>query len=576
MHKKLCSILISILALSACGGGSSGKSTATASPHVENTVLNKLSGGAVSGRVANFHTGAGLPNIKVSVGERMTVTGADGSYKLSGTPTAEKVLVNFEGDGFAEHADTVYLDKNSANNILNVSLLPVGVTIRFDPTVQQTLNDPNSTARISLPAGALVKENGSAAKGDVTLNLTNIDPIQNINLMPGEMADANVGTTTSLGLIESFGAITATFEDSEGSALNLKEGAVSTIRIPLSDNSENPPSISPLYFYKKDLGLWVSEGFSVLVRSGKEAYYEGEVSHFSTWNADALFDQVFIKGCVEDIDGNRISNINVVANGLDYLNSANTVTDEQGNFSVAAKTNSSVLVFGLQLGVQTSSHKITTNTTDEVLSQCLVSSGGGISVKMSWRTPVDRDYGIYNDAFAIDEYLSSDLIGPKYEESGVYWDLIVSLVGNMLEFPFMDIFLSDPDHEIVSSGEELLIVAQFTQPGIYRYIVKNKLSEYFPGVPGEYAEGFIPSKRRISDSRVELNINGNITVFLPPLGEGGENVDWNTYPPGKEAPNITWEVFEFVVANDGSFTVVPLNNWLPQTEWNGQAPPVVQ
>ena len=71
-------------------------------------------------------------------------------------------------------------------------------------------------------------------------------------------------------------------------------------------------------------------------------------------------------------------------------------------------------------------------------------------------------------------------------------------------------------------------------------------------------------------------LNGNITVFLPPLGEGGENVDWNTYPPGKEAPNITWEVFEFVVANDGSFTVVPLNNWLPQTEWNGQAPPVVQ
>ncbi|MFD2229136.1 carboxypeptidase-like regulatory domain-containing protein [Alkalimarinus sediminis] len=570
MKKKYSAILFSCLALSACGGGGSSDTSSTTANLLQNTSLETTPNGYISGRVTNYDSGAGLQNIQVSAGEHTTITDADGRYSLSGTPPADRLLVNFEGAGFAEHADVIYLDTLPENNIFNVSMLPVDLTVRFDSSLQQTLSDDNSSARVSLPAGGLVKADGSTPDGEVTLNLTVIDPSRDINLMPGEMVDANAGATTEPALIESFGAITVTFEDSEGNALNLKEGAISTIRIPLSDKSGNPPLTIPLYYYNKTTGFWVSEGSAVLVNG---AYYEGEVSHFSTWNADDLFEQILISGCVEDVKGNRLSNINVIANGVDYSGSANTVTDTQGNFSVAAKANASVTVFGFQLGVQTSSLNTTTSTTDEQLGQCLVSSGGGITVKMSWATPATRTYGTFATPNDDDEYLSSDLIGPKFKESGVYWDLMVSLVGSLLEFPFMDIFLSDPFHETVSSGEELLVIVQFPMPGTYRYIVKNELSEYFPGIPGEYSAGFIPRARRISDSRVELNINGNITVFLPPPGEGGENVDWSTYPPGTEAPNIAWEVFEFVVANDGSFTVVPLNNWLPQTEWNGQAPP---
>ncbi|UZE97783.1 hypothetical protein [Alkalimarinus alittae] len=127
----------------------------------------------------------------------------------------------------------------------------------------------------------------------------------------------------------------------------------------------------------------------------------------------------------------------------------------------------------------------------------------------------------------------------------------------------------------ITSGEELLVVVQFPVATSYRYVVKNELSEYFPGIPDEVESGFIPSLRRISDARVELNINGKITLFLPPEGEGGEDVDWDVYPPGSEAPNVVWEVFDFVVASDGSVTVVPLNNWLPQTEWDSPPPPAL-
>tara|TARA_R110002072_G_scaffold172728_5_gene327104 strand:- start:48924 stop:50633 length:1710 start_codon:yes stop_codon:yes gene_type:complete len=566
MYKKYSAILISSLALMACGGSNDKSSLSTES--LENAAAKEAV--YISGRVANFDTGVGLQNIQITAGEHTTITGADGRYSLSGTPPAARLLVNFEGAGFAEHAGVIYLDKEPANNIFNVSLLPVDVSMRFDASLQQTLTDNDSPARVSLPADALVKIDGSAPQGEAVFNLTIIDPTQDINLMPGEMIATNAGATTEPALIESFGAITATFEDSEGNALNLKESAVSTIRIPLADKSDNPPSIIPLYYYNKITGLWVEEGSAVLVADGNERYYEGEVSHFSTWNADALYDQVFIHGCVEDVNGKRLSNINVISKGNDYSGSANTITDAMGNFSVAAKANSSVTVFGFQLGVQTSTINTTTNTIDEQLAQCLVSSDGGITVKMSWTTPDDRFSAFIDAKYGDNHYLYSDLKGPKYEVDDAYWDIVVSMVGHLLEFPFMDIFLSD--YETGTSGEELLVIVQFPLAGKYRYVVGNELSKYFPGSDGISA-GFYPSMRRISDARVELNINGIITVFLPPPGEGDENVNWNTLPPLKEAPNVVWEVFDFVVASDGSFTVVPLNNWLPQTTWNGYAPP---
>ena len=569
------------MALIACGGedDSLNKSSPAAVP-LENTIsevsVSKvgINGGYVSGRVTNYDTGAGLGNIKVFAGEHTTITDIDGRYSLSATPSTARLLVNFEGDGFAEHADVFYLNNESANHIFNVSLLPVDVSVRFNSAKQQTLTDDNSPASVRLPAGALVKEDGSVPDGEATLNLTIIDPSKNINLMPGEMVAA-LGGTTELALIESFGAITATFEDSTGNALNLKSGSVSTIRIPLSDKSGNPPSTIPLYYYNKATGLWVEEGTAVLLREEGDAFYEGKVGHFSTWNADALYDQVLINGCVEDVNGKRLSNVNVIAHGNDYLGSANTTTDTKGNFSVAAKASSSVQVFGFQFGMQTSPLNTSTNTTDEQLGQCLVSSEASITVKMSWATPAERDYGMYYDNE--NYWLSSELNGPEYENYTTYeyWDGKVSQSGSLLEFPFMEIFfdLSFPD----TFGDELLVIVKFPLPGKYRYVVENSLSEYLPEeiLPeiNKHLVGFIPSERRISDSRVELNINGNITVFLPPPGEGGENVNWNTFPPLKEAPNVAWEVFEFVVASDGSFTVIPLNNWLPQTEWSGTPPP---
>jgi len=99
--------------------------------------------------------------------------------------------------------------------------------------------------------------------------------------------------------------------------------------------------------------------------------------------------------------------------------------------------------------------------------------------------------------------------------------------------------------------------------------ISGRVTSYDSGAGLQNIQVSAGEHTTITDADGRYSLSGT-----PPPSEGGENVDWSTYLPGTEAPNIAWEVFEFVVANDGSFTVVPLNNWLPQTEWNGQAPPV--
>jgi len=80
---------------------------------------------------------------------------------------------------------------------------------------------------------------------------------------------------------------------------------------------------------------------------------------------------------------------------------------------------------------------------------------------------------------------------------------------------------------------EVITIFNFPVAGTYRYSANNFSETFMPGITG-------------SPARVELNVNGNIALFTPPPGENN---------------NLTWDVFEFVVADDGSFNVSPINTW---------------
>ncbi|VAW49088.1 hypothetical protein MNBD_GAMMA03-256 [hydrothermal vent metagenome] len=502
------SIVVLSAFLSGCfnegGGGQSEPEPNNSSSHV----------GTVSGQVFNGITGQAVSGITVSIDEQSTVTEAEGRYTLQNIELSERVVVTTNGSNFAKQSKIIRITQENPEVHLPIRVLPVQMTQVFDPNTAQVLSPENSTASVNLIANSLVQADGSSPVGDVTINLTTIDPTLDIELMPGDMQTSVGGV---LSPIESFGAMAVTFTDSSGNDLDLSQGSTATIRIPLADKSGNPPAMIPLYFYDDEEGIWVEEGSATLMTDALGSYYQGDVAHFTTWNADDLFEQVIINGCIENIDGDRLLAVKIISSGEDYSGTSASWSDASGNFSIIVKSNASVLLHGLFDGEKTNTVGVSTTTSEQTLGACLVlqTDGGidgstAISIKLSWgEKPEDLD---------------GHLAGPTER---IYYDN----KGNLAEFPFMHLDVDNTE----SFGPEVITVFKFSEPGIYRYSVNNYSDTFEPGITG-------------SPARVELNVNGDITIFTPPLGENNTTT-------------ITWDVFEFVVADDGSFTINTINTW---------------
>ncbi len=471
--------------------------------------------GTISGQVMDGLTGQTVASATVSVAGQTTTTAADGSFTLTGIDPADRIIVDVTRGGFADQQKIVRLAGGGDTVNVSVRLLPIGVTQVFNPDTAQTVTDASSPASVALAAGALAQADGSAPVGDVTAEMTVIDPTVDIELMPGDM-QADVGGGV-LAPIESFGAITVNFADASGNELNLAQGSSATIRIPLADRSGNPPATIPLFFYDQTTGAWVEEGTATLVNDAAGDYYEGTVSHFSTWNADFLYEQITVTGCVQNALGEAVSGAEVVAVGDDYSGRSSAYTDASGNFSIIVKPNASVLISASKSGDTTNTVRLVTMGSDQAMDSCLVlsdSSGGagdtGVSIKLTWgASPTDLD---------------SYLVGPNNVR--VYFANRGSLTG----FPYAQLDVDD----VTSFGPEVITIFNFPGAGTYVYSVHNFSGTFTPGITG-------------SPARVELNNNGNVTIFTPPAGEG--------------TTNYTWNVLEFVVADDGSFVVNPVNTW---------------
>ncbi len=359
-HLKTLIFLLMTLFIVNCGGGS------------ENT----LATGSISGIVQDADTQQPVESAIVSANGSSTATSEFGTYNLENILYSDRIVVTIQSAGYAEQSKIVSLNKQNQVINLNVSILPVDSTENFDPDLTKELTVTNSPAMVMLTASSLLQADGvTPPSGMVTSSLTVIDPTIDIDLMPGDMqTDTNDGT---LAQIESFGAITATFKDAAGNDLNLADGSLATIRIPVASNSDNPPAIIPLYFYDTKTGLWVEEGTAELDPTKK--FYEGSVTHFSTWNADIIFERVTINGCVEDTSAKRLENIFVRSKGLDYSGASFAHTDSAGNFSIFVKSNALVSIFEFSSAKLTNAVDVQTGTSDITLNSCLILQNTAIS-----------------------------------------------------------------------------------------------------------------------------------------------------------------------------------------------------
>ncbi|MDO8446764.1 MAG: transferrin-binding protein-like solute binding protein [Deltaproteobacteria bacterium] len=342
--------LLSAVIVAGCGGGGGGDTPVTS--------------GTISGFVTNAANYSGVQGVQVSAGNKSTITDSSGAYTLSGASPASSLIVTFAKTGFVPQNRTTTAYTTSSSQVsINVPMLAVAHTATFDPTVAQTISDPNSTAQVTLPAGGLRTASNSLPVGQVTAQVTPIDPANNLGTMPGNyLATTQSGSSVS---IESFGAINVAFTDANGSPLNLASGQTSTIRIPVSSlPGQTLPNFIPLFFFNTSTGLWVQEGTATLKGTAPNQYYEGSVTHFSFWNADQILETVTYTSCVEDINGNPVAGALVTSTGTDYTGTASTTTNANGNFTVAVKSNAAASIQAVNGNVVSVALAIITGTSN--------------------------------------------------------------------------------------------------------------------------------------------------------------------------------------------------------------------
>ncbi|MBU1169339.1 MAG: hypothetical protein KKD44_07220 [Proteobacteria bacterium] len=476
------------IALTLCFTGCGGDS--------DSTPPTPAASGSITGTVIDFSNGNAVSNARIIVGSKEASSNTSGEFSITGITFDDHITVNIEADGYLEGSQITLLSLDSLDAQVLVKLIPITYTGTFDPAVAQTLTVPGSPAAVILDAGAI---NGT---GTVTVDITVIDPTSDPGIMPGDFSAIN--TLGGDDIIESFGAIGVTFTDEDGLELNLTSGSTATIRIPVAKQpGVTAPTTIPLYYYDTDLGKWIEEGTATL--SLDETYYEGTVTHFTTWNADLPLETVTITGCVIDLAQNPVAYATIELRGKDYTGSSWATSDSAGNFSIKAKLNAVSIIYATSSGVPTNTMEINTAESTE-LPSCLLLADITMQIKLTWgENPSDLD---------------SHMLLP--DDTHIYY----SEKGDVTQSPFIGLDVDDTD----SYGPEVITIMKFENPGTYSYWV-----HHFSG------SGDISA----SPARVQLTMDGTTRIFTPPAG----------------TPQGNWNVFNIIVDESGNTEIVTVNTW---------------
>lgn len=446
--------------------------------------------GLLTGRAVDSATGLGVNGVTVRAGSATATTDASGNFSMPNVPTGDRVTVVFDSATHAESARVAAVQATGSTDV-QVRLVRVAATAVVDVATGGTVTVASTTAQVTLPANGVQRADGSVPTGNMTVDVTPIDPASDSAVMPGDFTTLVSGTPTP---IESFGALNVRLTDASGAPLNLRAGQTATLRIPMTSRNASVPTTIPLFYFDNASGRWIQEGTATLAGNGANPYYEGTVGHFSTWNADQIYNTVRISGCVADAAGVRIGGAFVASDGVDYTGTTSTVADNNGNFVLAIRKDSAAAVTGLSGDKLTNTLRVGPYSADTDLPNCLAlgQAGAGITMKLTWGQQPDD--------------LDSHLFAP--DGSHVYF----GNKGNLVATPFANLDVDDTS----SYGPEVVTVTRL-MVGTYKYSIRN-----YSG----YSNGSISA----SGAHVELNIPGRaVELFAPPTGESSSTNWWNLF-----------------------------------------------
>lgn len=337
-----------------------------------------------------------------------------------------------------------------------------------------------------------------------------------------------VDSQGNLVLIETWGALNATFAGEAGNEVVFAPGESVTIRIPVAAERNNPPQMISLFFFDETTGIWKQQGSATLSANGQ--YYVATVDHFTSWNAAEIYPTVTVSGCVVNQAGDRVANARIVANGQTYIGASSVRTNANGEFTIPVHQNSTLLLAAFS-GSFSNTIELTVGTQDIVLDNqaptlndngCFVLSPEAVTITLTWgNQPRDLDSHFYGPADASG--------GQRFEV--YYANQEVTIDGSVIKLD-----VDDTD----GFGPEVTTITSFPFPGTYRFLVHK-----FGG------NGTIES----SPARVELVIGDQTRVFSPADATG--------------STTEYWAVFKLIVDSNFNVTVQPIQAWRPSFDRPG-------
>ena len=340
---------------------------------------------SVSGTVRNHSTHAPIGGGSVTVSQYtdgvshlvgQTDTDANGGYAVEVPVGPGRLTVHVEADGYAAQSGVVTLLDETAGRTVHLDMVPVQTAQAFaaDEGVDVSLE---GQPVVSLPGNAMVTDDGEAYTGQAVVSVAALDPSQDPTVMPGDFLGWDAESQTSAP-IESYGAVDVALAADSGAPLQLAGVNPAQVSIPLAQgqNPQDAPPTIPLYYWSEEQGYWIEEGEARLEEVAPARWaYVGSVGHFSTWNADVLYESVSIAGCVLDGNGDPVGFAELTARGIDYTGTSSAIADEDGLFEIEVRPNSELELVAASDDETSDAMTISTGDGNLSLELCLVVQG---------------------------------------------------------------------------------------------------------------------------------------------------------------------------------------------------------
>lgn len=177
--------------------------------------------------------------------------------------------------------------------------------------------------RLTFPANAVTKPDGTAYNGDVKVIARYINPDARDfpYIMPGTLSGLN--NAGQIRALQSLGMAHVELSDPTGNRLEVAPGK--TVKLEMQAAASGPASV-PLWRFNETYGIWIQHGTAI--KQGN--YYVAEATHFSVWNLDIEFNSFELNLKFQTTTAAPIANLRVDVYRPNNIFVAGFYTDNNG------------------------------------------------------------------------------------------------------------------------------------------------------------------------------------------------------------------------------------------------------